>query len=63
MLAISAQVGVALMKKMDLQGQLPEEAAAGFAQQLFRSWGVGDTKCGNGAVLLLSTEDRQVSAS
>ena len=54
------QVGVAIMKKMNLQGQRPEEAAASFGQSLFRSWGVGDTECGNGAVLLVATEDRQV---
>ena len=49
------------MKKMSLQGQEPLQAAAAFAQHLFQQWGVGDSQCGNGAVLLLSVEDRQVS--
>ena len=57
------QVGMAIMKKMNLQGQAPEDAAAAFAGALFRNWGVGDSECGNGAVLLLSLEDRQVHPS
>ncbi|KAK9797370.1 hypothetical protein WJX73_005978 [Symbiochloris irregularis] len=53
------QVGVALMRKMELQGQTPEAAAAKLADQLYQQWGVGDASCGNGALLLLSIDDRQ----
>lgn len=48
------------MQKMGLEGQAPEQAAAAFADKLFQKWGVGDSVCGNGAVLLLAIEDRQV---
>lgn len=51
------------MKRMRVDGVEPQQAAAQFAQQLFRGWGVGDSRCGNGAVLLLATEDRQVSVT
>lgn len=54
------QVGVAVMRKMDLQGQLPGQAAEAFATALFDAWGPGDRRCHNGAILLLSVEDRQV---
>ena len=47
------------MRKMDLAGQTREAAAERFATQLFNSWGPGDAQCHNGAILLLSVEDRQ----
>ena len=49
------------MKKMALQGRTREEAAEDFAASLFQKWGVGEASCGNGAILLLSLEDRQVT--
>ena len=48
------------MRKMSLEGSTVSATAARFGQQLYRGWGVGDTECGNGVVLLLSVDDRQV---
>ena len=53
------QVGVAVMRKMDLRGQTPAQAAERFATALFDQWGPGDKRCHNGVILLLSVEDRQ----
>ena len=30
-----------------------------FTEDLFNSWGVGDKKCNNGAVFMISIKDRQ----
>jgi len=57
---LALQVAVALMDKMQMVSSSPEEAAQQFATLLFDSWGVGDGECGNGVVLLLSRQDRQV---
>ena len=56
-----AQVGVAVMRKMALQGRSQEQAAEDFATALFNQWGPGLAACRNGAILLLSIEDRQVT--
>lgn len=58
------QVAVALMRKMTLQGgRSVAEQAEFFAKQLHDAWGVGDAACQSGVVLLLSTEDRQVTSA
>lgn len=57
----AVQVTVALMEKMQLLDTAPQQAAENFAIQLFNTWGVGDAKCQNGVLLLLSKHDRQVS--
>ncbi len=54
------QVTVALMDKMQVGDASLQEAAKGFAIQLFDLWGVGDPGCQNGVLLLLSKQDRQV---
>ena len=51
------------MRSMALQGQTPGQAAEAFATALFDAWGPGDRRCHNGAILLLSVEDRQVRSS
>ena len=48
------------MRKMALQGRSSEQAAEDFATTLFSQWGPGMAACRNGAILLLSIEDRQV---
>ena len=57
----AAQVGAAVMRKMALQGRSQEQAAEDFATALFNQWGPGLAACRNGAILLLSIEDRQVT--
>ena len=47
------------MRKMDLANQSRAAAAEHFATQLFNTWRPGDMQCHNGAILLLSVEDRQ----
>ena len=37
------------------------EASERFADAVFDKWGIGDEGCGNGVLLLLAVEDRQVS--
>ena len=48
------------MDKMQIADANPAEAAKDFAIQLFDVWGVGDSGCQNGLLLLLSKQDRQV---
>lgn len=54
------EVTVALMEKLQIANASPQEAAQSFAVQLFDLWGVGDSGCQNGVLLLLSRQDRQV---
>lgn len=37
-----------------------DEAVQRFADELFDIWGVGQSQCGNGVLLVLAIEDRQV---
>ncbi|GFR48941.1 hypothetical protein Agub_g10948 [Astrephomene gubernaculifera] len=56
------QVAVALVRRMSFTGDA-EKAAKRFATALHDSWGVGDAACGNGVLLFLSQEDRQLYIS
>lgn len=51
------QVGVVVIGKMS--GASTEDNARKFAQGVHDSWGVGDSKCNNGAVFILAKEDRK----
>lgn len=52
--ATGAQIVVAAIPS--LQGETIEE----YANELFRSWGIGDKKKNNGLLILLAVEDRQI---
>ena len=55
------QVAVAVMQRMAIsQYDDAASAARKFSKALHDSWGVGDASCGDGILLLLSVEDRQV---
>ena len=62
-LFVTLQVRVALMQKMDLQGQSAEDAAANFTSQLHEEWRFRDNQCDGGTILLLATHDRQARTS
>lgn len=47
-------MGVAIIEQME-SGSTPKK----FTEDLFDSWGVGDRKCNNGAVFMISVKDRQ----
>jgi uncharacterized membrane protein YgcG len=58
------QIGVAVMNKMAVPSELnKEEVAQDFARHLHNEWGVGSSGCDDGAVLLLSVDDRQIFIS
>ena len=59
------QVAVATMRKMAIpSGANPSDAAASFARALHNNWGVGHGhSCNDGAVFLLSLDDRQMFVS
>ncbi len=59
-----SQVAVALVKRMLLPpGMTAAAAAAAFANDLFKTWGVGEAQCENGVLLFLAVADRQVSSA
>ena len=41
-------------------GESAERAAERFAKDVFDIWGIGHQECGNGVLLFLAVEDRQV---
>ena len=56
------QVAVAVMRSFKGRwGEEPEQTAQRMAKALHSDWGVGLAACDNGALLLLSVDDRQVS--
>ena len=58
------QVAVAIMNRMDLAGSSPADTASSFARSLHNSWGVGHgPQCNDGALFLLSVQDRQMFIS
>lgn len=58
------QIGVAVLNRMRSHSdESVAETAEKFAKHLHDSWGVGNAGCDDGAVLLLSTDDRQVYMS
>lgn len=58
------EVAVAVMQKMRVDpGKQPAEVAKKFAKTLHARWGVGNSACDNGVLVLLSTDDRQVYVS
>lgn len=56
------QVAVALMRGMVFTGDAGV-AAGKFARRLHDLWGVGDARCNNGVLLLVSIKDRQIYIS
>ncbi|EFJ47425.1 hypothetical protein VOLCADRAFT_92125 [Volvox carteri f. nagariensis] len=50
------------MRSMRYKGDAAE-AAENFARSLHDRWGVGDARCNNGVLLLISTDDRQIFIS
>jgi uncharacterized membrane protein YgcG len=58
------EVAVAVMKKMRVRaGEDPATVAREFAKVLHSRWGVGNSECDNGVLVLLSIDDRQVYVS
>lgn len=58
------QIGVAILNRMrSISGESVAETAEKFAKYLHDSWGVGHSGCDDGALLLLSLDDRQVYLS
>lgn len=59
------QVAVAVMNAMQVPaGTTPSDAASSFARSLHNSWGVGHgPSCNDGALFLLSIQDRQMFVS
>ncbi len=57
-------MAVALMDKMAVgAAETIPEAAKRFTDELFNTWGVGSKDCGNGVLMLLSKDDKQVGHS
>jgi hypothetical protein len=57
------QVAVALMAQMAVRdGLVVDDQAADFASALMTEWGVGNRRCNDGVLLLLSKEPREVRA-
>lgn len=58
------QIGVAVLNRMRSNSdESVAKTAEKFAKHLHDSWGVGNAGCDDGAVLLISTDDRQVYMS
>lgn len=58
------QIGIAVMRKMAVPSERSaEEMAREFARHLHNKWGVGHIGCDDGALLLISTQDRQIYIS
>ncbi|GAB0490688.1 hypothetical protein MMPV_001925 [Pyropia vietnamensis] len=54
-------VGVAVVASMDLSAGVPPGGGSdlgAYARRVYDAWGVGDTGCGNGVLLLLGIDDR-----
>ena len=61
MRSLALQVAVALASSvLKESGKSAANAAERFANGLFDSWGVGDGQCGNGVLLFVAFDDRQV---
>ena len=61
MRSLDLQVAVALASSVEKEsGESAANAAERFANGLFDSWGVGDGQCGNGVLLFVAFDDRQV---
>lgn len=58
-----AQLGLAIVERMNVVTSDQTKAAYGFAQKLHDKWGVGDPKCENGIVLFFSIADRVMGVS
>ena len=60
----AAQVAVALMNQMGVhEGATVNDQARSFARALMTEWGVGNRRCNDGVVLLLSRNPREVRAA
>ena len=60
----AAQVAVALMNQMGVhEGAAVNDQARNFARALMTEWGVGNRRCNDGVLLLLSRNPREVRAA